>query len=89
MLQIFNFFLQNEKTHLSLSFCQYAIGLCTRSCNYVQGSDIDTFLFTGGARQKLSAMYCFDQRKKIQVIFGISWVHIDISKLFYLQNPIN
>lgn len=85
--RFFHFFLQNAKPHLSLSFYQYAIGLWTRSCNYGQGSDIDVFLFPGGAEQKWSATYYFEQRKKIKVIFGISWVHIDVSKLFYLQNP--
>lgn len=31
-----NSFKQNVKTHLSLSFCQYAVGLCTRSCDCVK-----------------------------------------------------
>lgn len=45
-------------------------------------------LCPGGDLQKWSAMYFLDQRKKIQVIFDISWLHIDVSKLLYLQNPI-
>lgn len=48
----------------------------------------DAFHFPGGAEQQLSAIYSFDQTKKIQVVFGISWVHTDVKKLFYLQSPI-
>lgn len=82
------FFLDNLNPHLYLSFYQYAIGLCTRSCNHVQGYDIDASFCPGEAQQKQSAMYFFDKKKKIEVIFYISWVHIDVSKLLYLQNPV-
>lgn len=61
------------KIHLSLSLSQCGIRLCAGTCSYAQGSDTGSFLFPGGAEQKCLARYCLEQRRKIQVIFSVSF----------------